>query len=100
MAEVRFSRRAESDLQAIDDYTIQNWGEGQADLYLKQIHLFCMHLAETPNMGRLWNRQRPGLHRIEQGSHVIFYRQTRDGVLITRILHRSMLPYNHALDET
>ncbi|MEI9980970.1 MAG: type II toxin-antitoxin system RelE/ParE family toxin [Edaphobacter sp.] len=98
MAEVRFSRRAEFDLQAIDDYTIQTWSEDQADLYLGRLRGFCAKLAETPDIGRLWNPQREGLRRIEQGSHVVFYRKTRDGVLITRILHRSMLPDNHILD--
>jgi plasmid stabilization system protein ParE len=35
---------------------------------------------------------------MEQGSHVIFYRETSSGVLITRILHRGMLPGQHALE--
>jgi toxin ParE1/3/4 len=100
LAEVAFSRRAESDLKIIDDYTNQTWGEGQADLYLEQIHLCCMRLAETPAIGRLWSQQRPNLRRIEQGSHVIFYRQTHEGILIARILHRSMLPHKHTIEET
>jgi toxin ParE1/3/4 len=99
LAKARFSRRAETDLQAIDDYTIQTWGEDQADLYLERMRKFCTQLAETPDIGRLWNPQRAALHRIEHGSHVIFYRKTRDGVLITRMLHRSMLPDNHTLEE-
>ena len=51
-------------------------------------------------MGRIFSPARTDLRRIEQGSHVIFYRETPSGILITRILHRSMLPGQHALDQT
>jgi plasmid stabilization system protein ParE len=71
LPEVTFSRQAESDLQSIDEYTFDTWGEA-----------------------------RTGLRRIEQGSHVIFYRETPSGILIIRILHRSMLRGQHALGET
>ena len=42
---------------------------------------------------------RPGLRRHEHGEHVIFYRQERGGILISRILHRRMLPDIHAIDD-
>lgn len=50
-------------------------------------------------MGRIFGPFRPDLRRIQQGSHVIFYRQTAEGILIIRILHQSMLPTRHPLDE-
>ncbi len=36
---------------------------------------------------------------MEQGSHVIFYRQRSGGILISRVLHRSMLPERHTMDD-
>ncbi len=39
------------------------------------------------------------LRRIEQGSHVIFYRQQDHGIFIIRILHKAMLPETHSLDD-
>jgi len=42
---------------------------------------------------------RPGLHRLEHGQHVVFYRQERGGILVSRILHQRMLPDKHAIDD-
>jgi plasmid stabilization system protein ParE len=37
---------------------------------------------------------------MEQGKHVIFYRQQDAEVLISRILHQRMLPGEQAIDDT
>jgi plasmid stabilization system protein ParE len=36
---------------------------------------------------------------MEQGRHVVFYREKPDGVLISRILHQRMLPEHQAIDD-
>jgi plasmid stabilization system protein ParE len=36
---------------------------------------------------------------MEQGSHVVFYRKEAGGILVSRILHKSMLPEKHAFDD-
>jgi len=41
----------------------------------------------------------PGLRRHEHGKHVLFYREERGSILISRILHQRMLPEKHALDD-
>lgn len=43
-------------------------------------------------MGRLCDWYPRSLYRMEQGSHVIFYRKTAERILIVRILHKSMEP--------
>jgi toxin ParE1/3/4 len=100
LPEVVFSRSSESDLRSIDEYTVRTWGEDQADLYLDQIKLCCQRLASNPRIGRLWNRAQPDLRRMEQGSHVIFYRETKQGIVVSRILHQNMLPLWQPFDET
>jgi hypothetical protein len=35
---------------------------------------------------------------MEHGSHVVFYRQEPGGILVSRILHRRMLPERQAID--
>jgi len=45
-------------------------------------------LADNPALGRSCDYIRPGLRRLEHDSHVVFYRQQLDGILISRILHR------------
>ena len=36
---------------------------------------------------------------MEQGKHVVFYRQEPGGILISRILHQRMLPDRQAIDD-
>lgn len=99
MAEVLYSRRAEEDYFSIGQFTLRTWGPVQADLYLTEIEDCCQQLAKNPSLGRACGDIRPGLRRIEQGKHVVFYRQHAKGILVSRILHQSMQPARHPLDE-
>ncbi len=99
MARFRFSRRAEADLFNIGDYTFRTWGEAQADRYIGQLEDCCQLLADNPALGRQCDEIRPGLRRMEQAKHVVFYREEQGGVLISRILHRRMLPEHQAIDD-
>ena len=99
MSKFRFSRRAEADLLRIGDYTLRKWGEAQAVRYLGELEACCQMLAENPALGRLCDEVRPGLRRHEHGNHVLFYRQERGGILLSRILHQRMLPDRHVIDD-
>jgi toxin ParE1/3/4 len=99
VAALRFSRRAEADLLSIGDYTLRTWGRAQAARYLGELEDCCQMLADNPALGRLCDHVRPGLRRLEHGRHVVFYRQERGGVLVSRILHQRMLPDRHAIDD-
>jgi toxin ParE1/3/4 len=83
---------AEADFKDIGAYTLRTWGETQADRYLTALEDSWERVAENPFLGRACDHIRPGLRRIEQGSHVIFYEPQPAGILVVRILHRSMLP--------
>jgi toxin ParE1/3/4 len=99
VAGFRFSRRAEADLLNIGDYTLRKWGKAQATRYLGELEACCQTLAREPALGRLCDDVRPGLRRHEHGKHVVFYRQERSGILVSRILHQRMLPDRHAIDD-
>ena len=92
VAKALYSRLAEADLMEIDLYSEGTWGTVQADRYVDGIFSFCELLAETPGMGRRWRTDQPSARRMEYGSHVIFYRQVPDGILVFRILHQKMRP--------
>ena len=92
MALFRFSRRAEADLLSIGAYTLRTWGEDQTIRYLDDLEACCRMLADNPALGRTCDEVRAGLRRMERGRHVVFYRQDAAGILVSRILHRSMLP--------
>ena len=93
-----FSRLAETDLLSIGAYTLREWGEEQAIRYLADLEVGCQMLAENPALGRSCDEIRPGLHRMERGRHVLFYRAVTGGILILRILHQRMLPEEHTID--
>jgi toxin ParE1/3/4 len=99
VAAFRFSRRAEADLLSIGDYTLHTWGKAQAARYIGELEVCCQTLADNPALGRPSDQVRPGLRRLERGKHVVFYRKVRGGILVSRILHQSMLPERHAIDD-
>lgn len=92
MSTYRLGPKAESDLAEILDYTVDNWGEPQADKYVGELADCFQLLADSPGIGRASDRLAPGLRRFEQGKHVIFYKPDRNGIVIARILHPSRLP--------
>jgi toxin ParE1/3/4 len=102
VAAVRYSIRAERDLMEIADYTLNRWGVDQALRYLDELEACCCQLAASPALGRACDDILPRLRRMEHGKHVIFYRDAAGGILVSRILHQSMLPDRQPMrdDET
>jgi len=100
VAAVRYSRLAKSDLSGIGRYTLRTWGEAQTIQYLIALRACCQTLSENRELGRQCDDVRPRLRRLECGSHVVFYRVRRDGILISRILHQRMLPRRHRFEES
>lgn len=94
----RFSRRAEADLLNIAAYALRTWGESRTIRYLDDLEACCQMLADNPAAGRPCDDVRSGLHRIEHGRHVLFYRQDAGGILVSRILHQRMLPERHEIE--
>ncbi|MEH6717181.1 type II toxin-antitoxin system RelE/ParE family toxin [Parasphingorhabdus flavimaris] len=90
MADLRLSRRAASDLAEIADYTIAEFGIDQARRYRDQLQACFRSLLANPQLGRSAEAVAPGLRRIRQQAHVVFYRVEREGLLIVRVLHHSM----------
>jgi toxin ParE1/3/4 len=88
----RLGPKGESDLAEIFDYTVDTWGEEQAENYVDELARCFQLLADSPGLGRACDLLFPGIRRFEQGKHVIFYKQDRSGILVSRILHQSRLP--------
>jgi toxin ParE1/3/4 len=89
---VRFvvSPRAQADLDDIWDYTVQQWGVRQAEIYVRLVKTAVESVAADPKVGRNCDDVRPGYRRYPVGSHVMFYRVTATAVVVVRILHRRM----------
>ena len=98
MASYHLSHQAEADLMDITTYTLSTWGRDQAMRYIDAIEVCCRRLGENPELGRACDQVRPGLRRMEQGRHVLFYRIAVEGIVVIRILHQRMLPERQSID--
>jgi toxin ParE1/3/4 len=99
MSTLLFSRSAKADLLNIGAYTRQTWGVAQAERYIDGLENCAKLLAGNPLLGRPCEWIRPGLYRFEKGRHVLFYRRQEDGILVSRILHQSMLPEQQPFED-
>lgn len=90
MGDYALSRTADADIQAIAEFSLQQWGFARTEQYILGLHETFRILAEFPDLGRDANDIRTGYRRIETASHSVFYRKTETGVLIVRVLHQHM----------
>ena len=81
---------ARSDLKNIGAYTQKIWGSNQRRTYLKGLDSSFDFLSENPLSGSLCNYICEGLRKHRFESHIVFYEAIGDGILIVRILHKSM----------
>ena len=99
MADFELSVKAEQDLTEIYIVSYQKFGEAKADAYLIGLEDSFFHLAENPLLGRKIDHIRKGYLHYEYIGHSIFYKRTRTGIKIMRVLHGSM-NIEHHLSET
>ena len=95
MAEFFLRPKARQDLEDIWNYTYDNWGEAQADSYIYDTGVAFQTLADKPERGRSCDDIREGYRMHYIGKHIIFYRATKKGIEIVRILHQRMDPNQH-----
>lgn len=80
---------AEADLEDIWLYTFKTWSAEQADIYHNAIVTAFEDLATGRKTGRPVDI-REGCFKYPVGAHVVFYRVSRSGVDVLRVLHRRM----------
>jgi toxin ParE1/3/4 len=92
MADVRITPRAKEHLLDIWAYTAEQWSEGQADAYLRDINSTYGQLAENPKLGVHRPDIALGYRSIPSGKHVVFYTLAQHGnyVNIIGVLHAQM----------
>lgn len=90
---LQLSPAARGDLSDIWSYSVEHWGEVQAEHYLRLIQEACERLTENPLLGSCYDFVRPGYRCLPVQSHRLFYRLDGDGdVNVIRILHKAMEP--------
>lgn len=90
MVNFQLTELAKQDLRSIGRYTQATWGREQRNTYLAKIDASFHLLAVEPQLGKSCDDLRPGYRKYPVGKHLIFYRQSKDGLEIIRILHERM----------
>jgi len=83
------SAEAELDLVDIYDYSVSQWGEAQADVYLDGLYGAFENLTRFPKRGRLRNDLDLNVRSVLYRSHIAFYTEVAEGIAIVRVLHQS-----------
>jgi len=91
MAKVILRQEAIDDLNAIWDYTFEQWSEKQADKYYSTLRFACNEIGENPDIGKEYTGIRMDLLGLKSGKHIIFYHLvSEDEIEVIRILHERM----------
>lgn len=84
------SKAADRDLQDILQRSLAEFGLSQTEEYFHSLNQCLETLGDHPKMGNSIEDIRPGYRRFIHRSHLIFYKLYGHGILIVRILHKSM----------
>ena len=90
MKQVILSPRAKSDLSDIWDYTLAKWGIEQAEKYVRELWSVMQEQGCDPSISIDISDVRKGYRKVRSGSHIIFFKQTHEGIDGIRILHQRM----------
>lgn len=91
----RFTTEADRDLIDIYLEGLEKYGPRQADAYQDILAAKLHTLIANPSFGSDYGDIHPALRRSESVAHSIYYRETEDGILVYRILYKSMDPGRH-----
>jgi toxin ParE1/3/4 len=88
MKRLRVSHRAKRDLDAIWRYVLND--ASSADAANRVVDPIVVHfalLAAHPQAGRSRDEIEPGLRSFSSGQFLIYYRESKSHVVISRVLH-------------
>lgn len=91
MTPYRLTRMAQSDLERIWRYTVEQHSPSQADKYLDGLLSRFETIAKNPTEGKSIDSIREGYKKLPYAKHTIFFRIAADDVVeIIRVLHVRM----------
>lgn len=92
MTRPTYSRLALQDLARIHVWSAAQFGDEQADLYLRQIAARLDNAMSARGLLRDASSVRPGLMKLRTGSHVAYVLSAPGSLQVVRILHGRMDP--------
>ncbi len=82
--------KADQDLTNIYHYSVQEFGEKRAELYIKNLDASFKKLAQQPELAKDYHFVRASLLAYSVVSHVVFFKKSDWGITVLRVLHCSM----------
>lgn len=95
MRKYRLTRAADNDITDIYIYTHKEFGEAQADAYLESLETALTRLADNPQLGVAVNQLRKQYRRLIHKEHAIYYKTSKSGILVVRVLGPGMVTERH-----
>jgi toxin ParE1/3/4 len=89
VADVILTPQARDDLNEIDRFSIENFGEAVATEYMQGFFAAFARLAEYPESAPLLPRITPPTRSLTYRSHRIIHEYSGGRVIVIRILHQS-----------
>ena len=83
-------QQAQDDLESIWIYSYREWGDEQADQYIRSLLSRFTWLSENPQLGKQRAEIKPGYYCYPEGMHLFFYKITQDGIDIIGVPHQNM----------
>ncbi|APX16087.1 hypothetical protein BWR17_09730 [Phaeobacter inhibens] len=83
---LNLSAKAESDLEEIWLYGVQQWGRDQADRYLDALQEIFTTLTSLPELAPEYKELSPAVRMHQTGQHVVIYQEQDNKLLIVRVL--------------
>ena len=87
MSTIELSAAAAKDIEAILDQSAAEFGLLRTEKYYESLKHCLELLSENPGMGTTADNVRAGYRRFSHESHVVFYRASKGGILVVRVLH-------------
>jgi len=95
----KLTTAAKNDLKEIWQYTVEKWGEKQAENYIYQLEKKFKELIKTPKLGRSRLEIRKGYRSLPEGKHISFYRVVDNIIEVIGIPHANMDVETHLLQQ-
>lgn len=92
MIKLTYTRLALQDLARIHAWSVEHFGDDQAEHYLREIEAKLEKAAAAPSLFRDASFLRPGLVKLRTGSHLAYVMLSPGRLQVVRILHARMDP--------
>lgn len=87
MSDVYLTRRAAIDIQSIQEYSNNMWGERVAQKYITDLYAALSDAAAHPQRGVLRQHRSSPYLMVPAGKHFAVYEAIQSGIIIATIVH-------------